>query len=70
MEVALGGRGLRGAPMHAANPAVLGEGGPGSPWGGGHRDLAAPLKACLGAVVCPPGACDVTVGCQAVYWGG
>lgn len=50
LEVELGGRGLRGtpcvgcrgAPMHAANPAVLGEGGPGPPGGGGHKDLAAP----------------------------
>lgn len=63
LEVELGGQGLRGAPcvghrgapMHAANPAVLREGGPGPPGGGGHKDLAAPRRPAWALWCVPPG---------------
>lgn len=74
MEVELGdgvsgapGVGRRGHPMHAANPAVLGGRVAPGLLGVGVTRIWQPLKACLGTVVCPPGACEVTVGCQAVY---
>lgn len=69
--------------MHAANPVVPSEGGSSSLGGGGGgagiwqlplglfpwQHWEPPRRACLGTVVCPPGACDVTVGFYVVYLG-